>query len=204
MLVLGSTTILPRNCCTICRKTCYPKGNKLPSSHYAAAKTIRKLGLDYNIIHACPNGCVLYEGDHALLETRLHCSKSRWMEGSNSIPAKVIRHFPLIPLLKRMWRSPELATMLTGYTKHVSDDGIMRLVVDSHAWKHINTDITFDNFGTESKNMRLALVLDGVNPFKLSNTNWSTWPVLILIYNLEPWFVTNCHKYRRLHAAIAQ
>ena len=99
--------------------------NKLPSSHYAAAKTIRKLGLDYNIIHACPNGCVLYEGDHALLETCLHCSKSRWMEGSNSIPAKVIRHFPLISRLKRMWRSPELATMLTGYTKHVSNDSIM-------------------------------------------------------------------------------
>ena len=38
--------------------------------------------------------------------------------------------------------------------------------------------------------MWLALALDGVNPFKLSNTNWSTWPVLILIYNLEPWFVT--------------
>jgi hypothetical protein len=42
----------------------------------------------------------------------------------------------------------------------------------------------------ENRNMRLALALDGVNPFKLSNTNWSTWPVLILIYNLEPWFVT--------------
>ena len=108
-----------------------PKGNKLPSSHYVVAKTIRKLGLDYNIIHACPDGCVLYEGDHTLLETCPHCSKSRWVEGSNSIPAKVIRHFPLIPWLKRMWQSPELATMLTGYTKHVNDDGIMRSVVDS-------------------------------------------------------------------------
>ena len=167
-----------------------PEGNKLPRSHHAAAKTIRKLGLDYNIIHACPDGCVLYEGDHALLDTCPQCSKSRWVEDSNSIPAKVIRHFPLIPRLKRMWRSPELATMLTGYTKHVSDDGIMRSVVDSPAWKHIDTDVAFDNFGTESRNMRLALALDGVNPFKLSNTNWSTWPVLILIYNLEPWFVT--------------
>ena len=80
--------------------------------------------------------------------------------------------------------------MLMGYTKHVSDNGTMRLVVDSRAWKHINTDIAFDNFGMESRNMRLALALDGVNPFKLSNTNWFIWPVLILIYNLEPWFVT--------------
>ena len=33
-------------------------------------------------------------------------------------------------------------------------------------------------------------MLDGVNPFKFRNTNWSTWLVLILIYNFKPWFVT--------------
>jgi hypothetical protein len=167
-----------------------PEGNLLPSSHYAATKTIRKLGLDYNIIHACPDGCVLYEGDHAELDACPKCLQSRWVEGTNSIPAKVIRHFPLIPQLRRMWRSAEIASMLTGYKKHVSDDGIMRSVVDSPAWKHIDTDVAFDNFGSESRNLRLALALDGVNPFKLSNTNWSTWPMLILIYNFEPWFVT--------------
>ena len=167
-----------------------PEENKMPNSHYAAAKTIRKLGLEYNNIHACPDGCVLYEGEHEETQTCPKCSKSRWLEGTNSIPAKVIRHFPLIPRLRRMWRSPEIAAMLTGHTKHVSDDGVMRSVVDSPAWKHIDTDAAFDNFGRETRNMRLALALDGVNPFKLSNTNWSTWPVLVLIYNLEPWFVT--------------
>lgn len=39
-----------------------PEENKMPNSHYAAAKSIRKLGLEYNNIHACPDGCVLYEG----------------------------------------------------------------------------------------------------------------------------------------------
>ena len=167
-----------------------PADNKLPRSQYAAAKTIRKLGMNYNNIHACPDGCVLYDREHAELNECPMCAKSRWMEGTNSVPSKVIRHFPLIPRLKRMWRSPEIAGMLTGYKKRVSEDGLMRSVVDSPAWKHIDNDIAFDNFGSESRNMRLALALDGVNPFKLSNTNWSTWPVLILIYNLEPWFVT--------------
>ena len=116
-----------------------PEGYKLPNSHYTAAKTIQKLGLDYNIIHACLDGCVLSEGDHTLLEICRHRSKSRCMEGSNSIPAKVIRYFPLIPRLKRMWRSPELATMVTGYTKHVSDDGIMRRrqpCLEAHQHRH--------------------------------------------------------------------
>ena len=74
--------------------------------------------------------------------------------------------------------------------KHVSQDGTMRSVVDSPAWKHVSEDVAFDNFGADDRNLRLALALDDVNPFKLSNTNWSTWPVLILIYNFEPWFVT--------------
>jgi len=159
--------------------------NKLPSSHYIAHRSIRKLGLDYNNIHTCSEGCVLYEEEHAALDSCPKCHKSRWMEESNTIPAKVIRHFPLIPHLKRMWRFVEIVKMLIGYTKHVSEDGIMWLVVDSPAWKHINTKPEFGDFKARIRNMRLALSLDGVNPFKLSNTNWSMWLVLILIYNFE-------------------
>ncbi|KAI9127491.1 hypothetical protein K1719_000484 [Acacia pycnantha] len=33
---------------------------KIPSSFYEAKKTITKLGLDYQKIHACPNNCMLY------------------------------------------------------------------------------------------------------------------------------------------------
>src|SRR4051794_21242472 len=40
-------------------KDLLPEGNKLPRSHYAATTSIRRLGLDYNNIHACPDGCVL-------------------------------------------------------------------------------------------------------------------------------------------------
>lgn len=66
----------------------------------------------------------------------------------------------------------------------------MRSVVDSLAWKHIDTDVAFNNIGADNRSLRLALALDGVNPYKLNDTNWSTWPVLILIYNLGPSFVT--------------
>ena len=102
-----------------------PEGNKLPRSHYVAAKTIQNLGMNYNNIHACPDGCVLYDGEHAESNVCPKCSKSRWMESTNNVPSKVIRHFPLIPRLKRMWRSPEIGGMLMGYTKHVNEDGIM-------------------------------------------------------------------------------
>ena len=167
-----------------------PKPNKLPNMHYAARKSIRRLGLHYNNIHACPSGCILYDEEYATHDICPKCMQRRWQDGSNNIPARVIRNFPLIPRLKRMWCSSEIARLLRGHTKHVSDDGIMRSMVDNLAWEHINTDVAFGNFGCDERNMRLALALDGVNPFKLSNTNWSTWPVMILIYKFEPWLVT--------------
>ena len=52
-----------------------------------------------------------------------------------------------------MLQLPEIAGMLTGYTRHISEDGVMQSVVDSPTWKHINSDVAFDNFGMESRNM---------------------------------------------------
>ena len=40
-----------------------PVGNCLPKTEYEASKILRKLGLAYNMIHACPNGCCLFKGD---------------------------------------------------------------------------------------------------------------------------------------------
>ena len=35
--------------------------------------------------------------------------------------------------------------------------------------------------------MRLGLGIDGVNPFGLHSTKWSTWPVVLVNYNTPPW-----------------
>ncbi|KAI9125251.1 hypothetical protein K1719_003867 [Acacia pycnantha] len=51
---------------------------KIPSSFYEAKKTITKLGLDYQKIHACPNNCMLYWGVED--ENRQSCKSST--EGS--------------------------------------------------------------------------------------------------------------------------
>jgi hypothetical protein len=31
--------------------------------------------------------------------------------------------------------------------------------------------------------------MDGMNPFSEKRSSWSTWPVLILNYNLLPWLI---------------
>ena len=52
----------------------------------------------------------------------------------------------------------------------------------------------FDNrwpdFTQDPRNMRLGLVLYGVNPFSYQSTKWSTWPVFLINYNLPPWLAT--------------
>ena len=35
--------------------------------------------------------------------------------------------------------------------------------------------------------MRLGLAVDGFNPFKIMSTSYSTWPVVLVPYNLPPW-----------------
>ena len=42
----------------------------------------------------------------------------------------------------------------------------------------------------KKKNIRLGLVLDGVNPFSNQSLSHSTWVVMFLNYSLPPWLVT--------------
>jgi len=173
-------------------KVLLPGSNMLPGSHYEAKKLIRKLGLNYNVIHACPDGCVLYHGDKQNLKECPNpgCGKSRFMQGSDVIPTRVIRHFPIIPRLLRMFRSPAIADLLRFHSDHPNmEPGVMKSVVDSPAWKHVDTNID-PSFGEEVRNLRFGLSLDGVNPFAHNTTSHSTWPVLLLIYNLPPFLVT--------------
>ncbi|XP_050281315.1 uncharacterized protein LOC126722213 [Quercus robur] len=66
-----------------------------------------------------------------------------------------------------------------------TDDGVMRHPADSDAWK------MFDNkhlhFSSDPRNVRLGLAADGFNPFGIMSISHSTWPVMLVPYNLPPW-----------------
>nr|KYP37824.1 hypothetical protein KK1_040967 [Cajanus cajan] len=63
-------------------------------------------------------------------------------------------------------------------------DGMLRYPADSPQWKKI--DYLFLDFGSEARNLRLGLALDGMNPFVNLSTNHSSWPVFLSIYNFPP------------------
>jgi hypothetical protein len=161
-----------------------PEGNSLPSEHYSAKTIVKKLGLSYTVIHACPDGHVLFRGQFENMDRCPTCDKSQWMPGSGTIPQKVIRHFPLIPRLRKMYRSPMISEMLKWHYTNVSTNGEMASIVDSPAWKHIES--IDPSFIAERRNVRMALSLDGMNPFSMQRTNHSTWPILVMLYNLPP------------------
>ena len=53
----------------------------------------------------------------------------------------------------------------------------------SSQWKKI--DQLFPNFGEEPRNLKLALSTDGMNPYGSLSSIHSSWPVLLIIYNLS-------------------
>ena len=64
-------------------------------------------------------------------------------------------------------------------------DGKLRHPADTIAWKEF--DVLYPVFASDPRNIRLALASDGFNPYHLMNTTYSTWPVVLIPYNLPPW-----------------
>ena len=167
-----------------------PGENKLPKNYHAAKSMIRKLGLNYNTIHACVGGCVLFRGPYENATHCPKCNKTRYKdEVHQKRPWKVLRHFPLIPRLKRMFRTPAISELMVWHSKNKSTDGMVRHPCDSKAWRHVHENVD-PTFGLDSRNVHLGLAADGVNPFKLQRSTWSTWPVMLLNYNIPPWLTT--------------
>ncbi|XP_074352544.1 uncharacterized protein LOC141691678 [Apium graveolens] len=168
-----------------------PKDNVLLSNAYEAKKTLSNLGLEYIKFHSCPNDCVLYRGVHVDATKYPKCRLSRWKltkkgEERVNLPAKVMWYFPIIPRFKRMFKSPSTAELMCWHAQQRTQDGKMRHPADSPSWKNI--DYRWPSFGSEPRNLRLALLADGVNPHNNGLSNrYSCWPVILVTYNLPPW-----------------
>ncbi|XP_055800323.1 uncharacterized protein LOC129869708 [Solanum dulcamara] len=182
-------------------KDAFPQA-KLPSSFYESKKMIKKLGLSYNKIDGCPNHCMLYwgsSGDENRDKCKV-CNTSRYISDENGVganvviddqhrkkrkPAKVLRYFPLIPRLKRLYMCSKTAELLKWHATKANPDGLLRHPRDGKAWKHF--DSFYPDFASETRNVRLALATDGFNPFGNLSSSVSIWPVMLYIYNYPPW-----------------
>ena len=167
-------------------KVILPLPNSLPTSECIATSMVSRLGLKYEAIDACRNGCVLFRHEYAELETCPKCEAGRYKRmGLSRVPMKVLRHFPLVPRLKRMFSTPQLASLMTWHGDNISIDGKMRGPYDSPQWQYVKANHA--DFSSDSRNIHLGLCADGVNPYSQKRSTHSLCPVFLLNYNIPPW-----------------
>jgi hypothetical protein len=77
--------------------------------------------------------------------------------------------------------SPHMKWHAQGHIK----DGVLWHPADGEAWKAFNS--SYPNFALDLRNVRLGLASDGFNPFGNMSSSHSTWPVMLVPYNLPPW-----------------
>jgi len=77
---------------------------------------------------------------------------------------------------------------------------LLRHPANSPQWKKI--DCLYPEFGSDPKNLRLGLATDGMNPYGNLSSKHSSWPVLLIIYNLPYWLCMK-RKYVMLSMMIS-
>ncbi|XP_043694211.1 uncharacterized protein LOC122644910 [Telopea speciosissima] len=166
-------------------KEAFPEPNSLPKSLYETKKIIKDLGLNYEKIDACRNDCMLYRNETANAMSCYKCGISRYKSDDKKILVKILCHFPLIPRFQRLYMSSKLSSDMRWHHEERVDDQKLQHPADSKAWKDF--DRLYPDFSEDPRNIRLGLASDGFNPFKMNSSKHSTWPVVVIPYNLPPW-----------------
>ena len=94
-------------------------------------------------------------------------------------------YFPITPRLQRLYSSDVTTSHMRWHNEHEQTDGVMNHPSDAVAWKHFD-DIHLD-FASDSRNVRLGLSIDGFQSFGQSGQQYSSWPIILIPYNLPPW-----------------
>ena len=122
------------------------------------------------------------------------------MKTKDGTPAKMMWYLPIIPRFKLLFSIKKDAKNLKWHVDGRKCDNLLRHPADSPQWKKI--DETFPKFGAEPKNLRLRLATDDMNPYGNLRSKHSSWPVLLMIYNLSPSLCMK-RKYMMLNMMIS-
>ncbi|XP_066161406.1 uncharacterized protein [Oryza sativa Japonica Group] len=112
-------------------------------------------------------------------------------------PAKVVWYLPIAERMKRMFANKEQAKLVRWHAEERKVDTMLRHPADSVQWRTI--DRIYQEFSNDPRNMRFAMCTDGINPFGDLSSRHSTWPVLLVNYNLPPWL---CFKRKYIMLAM--
>ncbi|XP_037451250.1 uncharacterized protein LOC119321825 isoform X3 [Triticum dicoccoides] len=157
-------------------------GANLSKDFYQSKKLLEGLGMPYVKIDVCKNNCMLYYKDNEHKEKCEICGTSRYEEGQNKVPRKVLRYLPLKDRLQRLYAHEEIAKHMQSHSRSNSDK--MVHPIDGEAWQ--GYDKEFPEFAEDRRNVRLVIAGDGFTPYKLNAAPYTCWPIFIAPLNLPP------------------
>ncbi|WMV58234.1 hypothetical protein MTR67_051619 [Solanum verrucosum] len=102
---------LEESSCPLC------EGSLHSALSVAAKRFVSKLGLTYDRIHCCVNGCMLFYKTDSELENCKFCGHARYKRtpAGKMVPVQAMHYLPLIPRLKRLYTSmSELGNVRLG------------------------------------------------------------------------------------------
>ncbi|KAF5454852.1 hypothetical protein F2P56_024486 [Juglans regia] len=185
---IGGWTIKSFNMVLQFLKAAFPE-IEIPNSYHEARQLERALGFSYVKIDACPNDCMLFWKDNVDKEACSKCMESRWVSTrwkKGKIPQKILRYFPLIPRLQRLFMPKNITKSMKWHKEErVVDHSTLRHPADSKMWRQFDKD--HGEFASDARNVRLGLASDGFNPFNNMSRPYSIWPMILVPYNLPPW-----------------
>ena len=77
------------------------------------------------------------------------------------------------------------------------DDRKLRHLADARQWRAVKGEDA--DFAADPRNIVLGVSTDGMNPYGNQNTNHSSWPVFLWMYNIPPW---KCMKTKYIHMSM--
>src|SRR3954463_2509977 len=154
--------------------------------------------MDYIKIDCCPKGCLLFWKQFADDKYCSLCGASRYLESKGAdgepkvqtkVPASILRYLPFIKRIQRLYMTLESAKQMTWHKdgKRYRDEHgreTMGHPSDGRAWKKFDADHTEE--AAEARHCRVAVSLDGFNPYGMSSSSYSCWPVFVIPLNLPP------------------
>ena len=130
--------------------------------------------------------------DDAALDSCKFCDKSKWKDkimdddgqycNPKKWPVKVLWWFPLILWLQRLFMSQHTTSHIMWHANCRTKDSILRHPTNSEARKSF--DERHPDFALDPRNVRLGLAANGFNSFGTMTSSYSTWPVMMVLYNL--------------------
>jgi len=163
------------------------------NSHYSITRRVAILsGIVPLYFDCCPNSCIAYTGEYALLDQCPLCSQTRFREGTKK-PRWQFCYIPLIPRLQNFFTNPKIIEeLLYRYNYHMVPS-IISDVFDSEHYKNLRrTRVTVDGKKLDHKyfsgknDIAFSVCLDGYLLYKRRRGGPSATPIMIQIYNLPP------------------